>query len=71
VPQSDKLLAWIEPREGEEFMAAFVGSGASTRLPAIRRCSSPDEGQQWVEREATILGVPVQWVEPRWRGCPA
>ncbi len=25
-------------------------------------CTSPDEARQWVERQATALGIPVEWV---------
>jgi hypothetical protein len=57
-----RLLACIEPGE-QEFKAAFVSAAASRRAPATRRCRSPDEGKQWVEREAEKLGVPVEWTD--------
>jgi hypothetical protein len=39
MPHNGKLLAWIEPREDDRFVAAFVGSAAGTtaeRAPATR-----------------------------------
>jgi hypothetical protein len=62
--QSNKLVAWVEPRSRHEFVAAFVSAAtASHRAPAVRQCSSPDEARHWVEREAAALGhVPVEWV---------
>jgi hypothetical protein len=63
MPLSGKLLAWVEPQSDDEFLAAFVGApAASTRRPATQVCSSPDEARQWVERQATALGIPVEWV---------
>ncbi|HME20437.1 MAG TPA: hypothetical protein VKI44_03600 [Acetobacteraceae bacterium] len=62
MPQSGKLLAWIEPHGGDEVLAAYVGGAAPTRQPATRRCASPGEGRQWVEQEAAVLGLPVEWV---------
>lgn len=56
----DRLLAWIEPSD-QQFEAAFVSAAASRRTPAARRCSSPDEGRKWVEREAAEFGVRVEW----------
>jgi len=58
----DTLLAWIEPADGDGVLAAFVASPARTRQPATRRFASPDEGRQWVEREAAMLHIPVEWV---------
>jgi hypothetical protein len=63
MPQSGKLFAWIEPQSDDVFLAAFVGApAASTRRPATQVCASPDEARQWVERQATALGIPVEWV---------
>ena len=62
---TNKLLAWIEPRNGE-CTAAFVSVlTASRRAPATRRCASVDEARQWVEREAAAFGVPVEWTDLR------
>ena len=44
MPQRGKLLAWIEPRSGDEFLAAFVGGAATERAPATELCASPDVG---------------------------
>ncbi|HSZ92951.1 MAG TPA: hypothetical protein VK822_26645 [Acetobacteraceae bacterium] len=61
---TNKLLAWIEPRTGGEYMAAFVSFlTASRRAPATRRCASADEARQWVEHEAAAFGVPVEWTD--------
>jgi hypothetical protein len=61
----NKLLAWIEPRSGDqEFTAAFVSvPTASRRAPATYSCASPDEARQWVEVEAAALGIPVEWTD--------
>ena len=60
----DRLIAWIERRAPYEFIAAFVASTmASTRKPAVRRCSSHDEARHWVEAEAAAFDVPVEWVD--------
>ena len=57
------LLAWIEPRDGNEYVAAFVGAGAAgSRGPAQRLCASADEARRWVESEASACGLPVEWV---------
>lgn len=66
----DSLLAWIERYGTSEFVGAFVGEGAAPgaipdfpgRAPAMRRCVSPDEAREWIEREAAAFGVPVKWV---------
>ena len=61
---SDKLLAWIEPRGPHEFAAVFVSSAmASRRAPATHRFGSPDAAREWVEREAAALNVPVEWTD--------
>ena len=62
---TSKLLAWIEPRNGDrEYTAAFVSFlTVSQRAPATRRCGSVDEARQWVEREAAAFGVPVEWTD--------
>jgi len=61
--QDSKLLAWIEPRDDDAFLAAFVGKPAARqRAPAIRLCASTDEARQWVEREAAEFGLPIEWI---------
>lgn len=69
MPQRSKLLAWVEPQSGNEFLAAFVGAPVATkRRPATQLCASPEEAQQWIEREASALGLPVEWVSQAPRG---
>jgi hypothetical protein len=63
MPQSDELLAWIEPRTSNECLAAFVAAAAAAeRAPATQLCATPDQARQWVEEEAAALGVSVAWV---------
>jgi hypothetical protein len=62
VPQSSKLLAWVEPHRDQEFVAAYVGGAATKRQPATQLCASPDDARQWVEHEAAALGLAVAWV---------
>ena len=64
MPASNKFLAWIEPSDGREFLAAFVAAGTASRLkPATHRCASPDEARKWVEVQAAEFGVPVEWAD--------
>jgi hypothetical protein len=64
MPEGDRLLAWLEPREGDEVEAAFVAAAAKAeRAPATQSCSSPREAKQWVEDEAAALGAPVEWLD--------
>jgi hypothetical protein len=64
------LLAWINPRKTDEFVAAFIGEGAVPgaynnfpgRSPATQFCSSLDEARQWIEDQAAALDLPVKWV---------
>jgi hypothetical protein len=65
MPQSGKLLAWIKPRDEQEFVGAFVGGGSPARPPATRTFSTPDEARDWIETEAGELGVPVEWLAER------
>ena len=61
---SSKLLAWIEPSDGREYLAAFVASAtASRREPAAYSCASPFEAHRWVEVQAAEFGVPVEWID--------
>jgi hypothetical protein len=63
MPLSSKLLAWVEPKDRDGFLAAFVSVPTATkRRPATQRCASPEEARQWVEREAAALGLPVSWM---------
>jgi hypothetical protein len=64
VPDEDRLLAWIERRDGDEVEAAIVAAAtAARRAPATQRCSSPSEAKQWVEDEAAALGAPIEWLD--------
>jgi hypothetical protein len=66
------LLAWIEPRGADEFVAAFVGEGAAPgapthpagRAPAIQLCSSHEDAREWVEKQAAAFRLPIRWVRP-------
>ena len=65
MPENSRLLAWIEQRDDDAFLAAFVGKPAARqRLPATQLCTSSDAARRWVENEATTLGLPVEWVAP-------
>jgi hypothetical protein len=58
----ERLLAWIERREGV-CLASFVAkSTARQRAPATRRFASQDEARQWVTNEAEAVRAPVEWV---------
>jgi len=64
------LLAWIRPISTDEFIAAFVGEGATAcanrnfpgRAPATELCSSPEEARRWIEEQAAAFQLPVKWV---------
>jgi hypothetical protein len=59
---TDKLLAWVEPRDDEAFLAAFVAADARRREPATQLCSSRDEARNWIETQAAAIDAPVEWV---------
>jgi hypothetical protein len=63
MPQSTRLLAWVEPRGDRAFLAAFVGGAAATRRPATQLCDSPELAREWVEDQAAEVGLPVEWLE--------
>jgi hypothetical protein len=63
MPATGNLLAWIEPREPEEFVAGFVGAGAAhVRAPATQRFPSSGEARRWIEDQAASFGLPIEWV---------
>jgi hypothetical protein len=62
MPQRSKLLAWVEPQRGDEFLAAFVGGAATKRAPAMQLCDSPKQAREWVEDKAAEFGLPVEWL---------
>ena len=43
-----KLLAWIEQGDGNQYVAAYVGSGARQRLPAMRVWATCEDARRWV-----------------------
>ncbi len=64
MPTGEKFLAWVKPREGDGFVASFVAANTvSRRAPATHGFSSPVEAKEWVERQASELGVLVEWVD--------
>jgi hypothetical protein len=64
MPTGERFLAWVKPRNGAGFEASFVAAGtASRRAPATHGFTSPDEAKDWIERQASELGVPVEWVD--------
>ena len=64
MPTGERFLAWVKPREGEGFEASFVAANTvSRRAPATHGFASPGEAKEWVERQASELGVPVEWVD--------
>ena len=63
MPDTNKVLAWVEPHGDGEFLAAFVsGSSSKARPPATRVCASEDETRRWVAHEAAALGTTVRWM---------
>ena len=59
------LLAWIEPRGDDRFLAAFVGAYGpqrvpTTRAPAAQLCSSHADASKWIEDQAAAVGLPVE-----------
>lgn len=64
MPNGEKFLAWVTPRKGEGVEASFVAAGTmSRRAPATHGFTSTVEAKEWVERQASELGVPVEWVD--------
>jgi hypothetical protein len=62
MPRSDKLLAWVNPHVDGEFLASFVGGGATKRPPATQLCNSPDAARQWIEQQAATFRVSIEWL---------
>lgn len=68
---SGMLRAWIEQYQENKVIAAFIGVAVlpggrkviASRQPATHVCSSPDKARQWIENEASAVGLPVEWVE--------
>jgi hypothetical protein len=77
IASSGKLRAWIEQQHGGAFVAAFIGVAtlpdgrvaAANREPARQVCCSLDKARQWVEKEATAFGLPVEWMEEPAGSC--
>ncbi len=59
---SGKLLAWIEPRADNLYLAAYVGAEAPMRAPAVQPCPSETAASAWIEEQAAVLGLPLEWV---------
>ena len=60
--QSNKLVAWVEPRSRHEFVAAFVSAAtASHRAPAVTQCSSLAEA-----RRSRYSAKPLPWATCQW-----
>lgn len=58
----ERLLAWLEPAEGQ-CLASFVAEAAAQwRAPASRNFASSDEARQWVMNEADAIHAPVEWI---------
>jgi hypothetical protein len=73
MPSSGTLVAWIELRGDDQCLAAFVGAYGPRRVPtgrapATQLCSSQADARQWVEDQATALGLPVEWLAEAPRG---
>jgi hypothetical protein len=65
MPTGEKFLAWLTPCKGEGVEASFVAANtAPRRAPATHGFTSPVEAKEWVEQQASELGVPVEWVDP-------
>jgi len=62
MPVTSKLLAWVKPFGDCEYLASFVGGGATERPPAKQLFNSPSEARQWVEGEAAQIGAPIEWL---------
>lgn len=62
---SDRLLAWIEPGDAQNYvLASFIAAPTvMRRAPARYRARSHDEARKWIETQAAELGVPLEWVE--------
>jgi len=61
--RDDRLLAWIEQHNDDEYVGAFAGSGARERAPATQHCSTPNDAREWVNAQVDELGIPIEWVE--------
>jgi hypothetical protein len=78
MPPSDNLLAWIEPRGADTFVASFIGEGAVPdtrrclrgRVPAQHICASANDARYWVKEQAVEFGLPVKWLSYRPDGLP-
>jgi len=62
MPVRSKLIAWVKPYGVCQFLASFVGGGATLRPPATQLCTSLSEARQWIEGEAAQIGAPIAWL---------
>lgn len=65
-----RVRAWTETILGQSGVrAAYVGvppdSAPLTRAPAERMFASVDEARSWIENEARLLGLPIDWAEEK------
>lgn len=75
---SGDLLAWIEPRSADTFVASFIGEeavpdarrGFRGRIPAQHLCASTNDARNWVKEQAAELGLAVKWLSYRPDGLP-
>jgi hypothetical protein len=59
-----KFLAWIEPSDGREFLAAFSGGGHGVAAEAGHaRCAYPVETRRWVAVQSAEFGGPVELID--------
>jgi hypothetical protein len=69
MPPTGKLLAWIEPRSGDRFLASFISAAAVPGCPpATHLCSSRADASQWITDQAAAVGFQVEWVDQAARG---
>jgi len=60
-----RLMAWVDEYHGK-YLASFVSADTlGQREAATRQFPSRDEARQWIEAEASEIGVNVEWME--WR----
>ena len=62
-----KIRAWIEHCAQGVIVAFIAVSGEDNaplkRPPGTRHFASSEEAKQWIEAEAQVLGVPIEWVD--------
>ena len=56
----DRIRAWIETNYGA-VQASYVSALMPHRVPATEWFSREEDARAWIEHEARVLGVPVEW----------